>query len=113
MGGLRETLDVALEHTVTSESDNAAVALARAYADAIDAGGPDTLKDLGSRLLTTLDALGMTPLARMTVKRGTSGGPVADPNAGTELERRRAQRRARMHGAADLDATAAGADTRD
>lgn len=111
MGEIRQRLDAALEVTPTSDSDAAAVALARAYADAIDDGGAEALKDLGSRLLTTLDALGMTPLARMTVKRGTSGGPVADPAMGTELEQRRAARRARMHGAPDMDATAAGVDT--
>lgn len=110
MGELRERLDEALSVTPTSNLDGAAVALARAYADAIDAGGAEALKDLGSRLLTTLDALGMTPLARMTVKRGTSGGPVADAG-GTELERRRAKRRTRMHNAEDLDAAASGVDT--
>jgi hypothetical protein len=110
MGELRERLDEALSVTATSDLDGAAVALARAYADAIDDGGPEALKDLGSRLLTTLDALGMTPLARMTVKRGTSGGLVAD-TGGTELERRRAKRRTRMHNAEDLDATASGVDT--
>ena len=111
MGELRERLDVALASTPTSDLDIAAVALARAYADAIDDGGAEALKDLGSRLLTTLDALGMTPLARMTVKRGTSGGPVADPAGGTELERRRAAKRLRQHDTANLDATASGADT--
>lgn len=111
MGELRERLDTALEHTVTSNSDYAAIALARAYADAIDDGGAEALKDLGSRLLTTLDALGMTPLARMTVKRGTSGGLVPDSAAGTELEQRRAKRRIRQHNAQDLDATASGSDT--
>ena len=110
MGELRERLDDALSNTPTSNSDAAAVALARAYADAIDAGGPEALKELGSRLLTTLDALGMTPLARMTVKRGTSGGVVAD-SAGSELEQRRAKRRARQYNAADLDAAAGGVDT--
>ena len=110
MGELRERLDEALAITPVSDSDAAAVALARAYADAIDAGEPGALKDLGSRLLTTLDALGMTPLARMTVKRGTSGGLVADAG-GTELERRRAKRRARQYNAEDLDTAAGGADT--
>lgn len=114
MGELRERLDTALENTTTSHSDIAAVALARAYADAIDAGGVEALKDLGSRLLTTLDALGMTPLARMTVKRGTSGGPIADPEGGTPLERRRAERarrRAGLHNAADMDTAPGGVDS--
>lgn len=111
MGELRIKLDEALDMTPTSNSDLAAVALARAYADAIDDGGAEALKDLGSKLLTALDALGMTPLARMTVKRGTSGGLVADPPGGTELEQRRAAKRARQRNAQDLDAAAGGADT--
>lgn len=111
MGELRIKLDEALDMTPTSNSDAAAVALARAYADAIDDGGAEALKDLGSRLLTTLDALGMTPLARMTVKRGTSGGLVADTAGGTELERRRAAKRVRQHDAAHMDTAARGADT--
>jgi hypothetical protein len=110
MGELRQKLDEALGITTVSSSDAAAVALARAYADAIDAGGAEALKELGSKLLTTLDALGMTPLARMTVKRGTSGGLVADLG-GSELEQRRAKRRARMHNAEGLDPAAGGAHT--
>lgn len=107
MGTLREQLDAALLLTPVSHSDAAAVALARAYADAIDAGEPDALKDLGSKLLTCLDALGMTPLARTTIKRGTSGGPVAEE---TPLERRRRERAARKHHAPNMDAAPGGAD---
>ena len=105
MGELRKQLDAALSQTVTSNSDAAAVALAKAYADAIDAGEPDALKDLGSKLLTCLEALGMTPLARTTLKRGTSGGPVAEE---TPLERRRRERSARQHHTAGVDTAAGG-----
>jgi hypothetical protein len=107
VGDLRQRLDEALAVTPTSDSDAAAVALARVYADAIDAGEPEVLKDLGSKFLTVLDALGMTPLARTTIKRGTSGGAVAE----TPLERRRRERSARQHRSANMDAAAGGADT--
>lgn len=99
--------------TPTTDSDRAAVALARVYADAIDAGDDGAVKDLGPKLLAVLDALGMTPLARSTIKRGTSGGPSTGPDGETELQRRRRakrERRSREHHAADMDPAAGGAD---
>jgi hypothetical protein len=107
VGELRQKLDAALAVTPADERDTAAVALAIAYADAIDDGGAEALKELGSKYLTALDALGMTPLARTTLKRGTSGGPVGE----TELERRRRERGLRKHNAAHLDPAAGGANT--
>lgn len=105
-GRLRRQLEAALKDTARSPSDIAAVTLARVYADAIDVGEGDALKDLGPKFLTVLESLGMTPAARTTLKRGTSGGLVVD----SKLAERR-ERRQRQHYAPDMDTPAPASDT--
>jgi hypothetical protein len=70
--GMSESLETALSALPTTEGrDQAAIALARAYAAAIDAK-PALLADLGPKLQAALETLHMTPRARASVKGGKS-----------------------------------------
>lgn len=101
---LRNRVDEALQAVDLQPSDAAAVALARLYADEIDAidgraeEGDTTspgLKEYGPKFLSALDALGLTPKARQARSKTPRGGanalPAHDP--ADEIRRRREQRR--------------------
>lgn len=86
--GMARALERTLQALTLTPADDAAVALARALARAIDADDRlgMTLSDLSSKLLAVLSALGATPAARKAIKdTATEGGderdrgnPVAD-----------------------------------
>ncbi|ONI73088.1 hypothetical protein ALI144C_44875 [Actinosynnema sp. ALI-1.44] len=85
---LREALDTALTAVKHDPRDAAVVALARAYADAIDRG--DVLK-AGPPLLSALRELQMTPASRSAPVEG--GAPSdGDTDELDELDARRAER---------------------
>ena len=73
------------------DADLPAVRLAKLYAQRIDNGDPDGLKDplevYGPKLLAVLDALGMTPKARAS-RKGTGGVKPGE----SELDKLRATR---------------------
>jgi hypothetical protein len=83
------SLSAALSDTVSAldleAQDDAVVALALAYAEAIDeqSGDPDALNSLGPKLLSTLVELKATPKSR-TVK---SAAPVSKVKTPLELMR--------------------------
>jgi hypothetical protein len=62
----------------------------RAIRDAL--GAHSVASDLGPKLLTTLDALGLTPKARAANGKGASGDQPKPADPLDELERRRQQR---------------------
>jgi hypothetical protein len=80
-----------VQHTIANltlrPEDSAAATLAERYAASIDAD-PEQLKDLGPRLLATLEALGATPHARAAVSKGGATGGT------TKLDQLREARRA-------------------
>lgn len=102
---LRNRVDDALQSIELQPSDMAAAELARLYADEIDRiddaveegdGTSPGLKEYGPKLLSVLDALGLTPKARQARAKTTKGGtraPQANDPA-DEIRRRREQRRA-------------------
>lgn len=101
MANLRDaddTLTAAVATTIhelgLDDVDSAAVALARHYAEAIDAGHCDdcdadtSLDTLGPKLLAALDALGATPAARSKLRKG--GAPSDGPSRLDQLRAARA-----------------------
>lgn len=93
-------LDVALASVQTRAEDAAAVALARRYAEQVDAA-PDELAKVGPLLLAALTSLGMTPAGRASVMgKGGDRNDGARKSAADELRERRA---ARQHAAAPVD----------
>lgn len=100
----RERLDAALSAAPADARDDVAVALAEAYADALDAadrsGIVGTLAEIGPKLLAALAALGMTATARKAV----TGGPGVRPR--TALDDLRERRAARQHDATPVDGAA-------
>jgi hypothetical protein len=95
---LREEVEAALDAEPVSARDRAAAALALTYARDIDNGGD--LTKLGPALLSTLEALGLSPRARKAVK--SDGQQQAGANPLDEL----AAARARIGRPQALDATA-------
>lgn len=87
---LEQSVTTSLEALEPDARDGAARDLALAYARELDRY-PDTLADLGPKLLAALDALGMTPRARSAALKG---GPGAARNPLDELRQRRAERAA-------------------
>jgi hypothetical protein len=85
---LVSTVTEALGALEPDARDGATRALALLYAEQIDAD-PVTLEVLGPKLLSTLEALGMSPRARASA---TKGPPGATRNPLDELRERRAQR---------------------
>jgi len=87
------TVEAALDRSLASmkltPSDEAAQALAREYAKAID-GNPEMLAKVGARLLETLVELGMTPKARAAVMKGAT--PPAGVSKLDELRAKREQK---------------------
>lgn len=83
---LRAAVDEAVEAGKLAPTEAGAVALARLYADQIDAGEP--LDALGPKLLATLVALGL-PGVRAAGK-GADESKIVDPLAGLRAQRRRA-----------------------
>jgi hypothetical protein len=82
-----ELLLPTVQHTIANltlrPEDSAAATLAERYAATIDAN-PEQLKDLGPRLLATLEALGATPRARAGAGKaagGAGGGKLATVRA--------------------------------
>lgn len=100
------TVSAALETAIGAVElkpvDEAAIALARAYASAIDLD-TEELSKLGPKLLAALESLLLTPRARAAVVKGAPDEPRTSPL--DELRQRR-----RKRGATDLDAAAGGAD---
>lgn len=80
--------------------DLAAAGLALTVARDVDLGAD--LSKMGPVLLRVLDALQMTPKSRAVAQRGGPGEPAAARSPLDELR----ERRARKHGAPDMDATA-------
>lgn len=87
---LRESVTNSLQALETDDRDGAARDLATLYAAEIDAD-PDQLEALGPKLLTALEALGMTPRARSAATKGAAGAAV---NPLDQLQQRRAGRTA-------------------
>lgn len=90
-------------HQTATPADAGVAALALAYASVIDDDGQDIQK-IGPLLLVALEALLMSPRARAAVMRGAPSAVIVDAPI-DEIRRRRAQRRARLDQAADLDTT--------
>jgi hypothetical protein len=88
-GSIGRAVAAALKDAQLLPQDAAAVALVRRYAATLDSY-PDTLEDLGPKLLAALTALGMTPAGRGVKGGGSGAGPVASKL--DELRARRAQR---------------------
>ncbi|WP_088946640.1 hypothetical protein [Micromonospora zamorensis] len=97
---LAESVNAALLAHPVGERDRAVADLARFYASELDGGG-DAAK-LGPALLTTLEALQMSPRARALAQRGKAAD---DKPADSELDELRA-RRAGKGRAATVDAAA-------
>ena len=89
-----EALDKALEAMQVKPQDGAAVALARQYAELIDAN-PKLAPQVGPSLLSVLVELGMTPKARAGVVRG---GPADDNISRAKLDELRQRRERRAAG---------------
>lgn len=87
-GAIERALDVALAARRLDDVDQAGAALARVYAQLIDAD-MSSAPAVGPKLLTTLDALTMTPRSR-----GATGEAPAGPDHVDELQDRRERRRA-------------------
>lgn len=93
----------ALRKTTLLPSDEATVALAREYARRIDDGD----LSVGSKFLTTLQSLLMTPQSR-AIGLPKKGAPDAKP--ANNLDQLRAKRTARLNNAPAVDATATASD---
>lgn len=102
--GILEALSDALTVAHYDKRDEATIALAAKLAQEIDAASePRVIGDLATRLLAVLNALGLTPMARIAVAKGVSAD-VAVPNAQNTLDELRA-RRQRPNGTEDLHST--------
>ncbi len=87
-GQVAMALGRALKQVTLAREDDAAVALARSYARALDAD-PAALAKVGHRFLEVLVELGMTPKARASVMKG--GTPPAKSTLDELRERRERQ----------------------
>lgn len=83
------SLEAALESRQYTPEDAAALTLARAYARALDDG--ESLEKLGSRYLSSLAALGLTPKARAELARAVPQKEV-DDDGGNPLAKLRSIR---------------------
>jgi hypothetical protein len=97
----------AVRAQIADHPDQAAAALALAYAEALDdnAGEVEVLKDLGPGLLRVLESLALTPKAR------AAGGPNSSPASPTpaapsRLEAMRERFGPGQYGTAPVDAAA-------
>jgi hypothetical protein len=86
---LSEALGLTIDALTLKDEDKAGLALATLYCEQIDAD-PDTLSDLGPKLLATLTALGATPAGR-----SVKGAPGGKPAAATPLELLQSRSRSR------------------
>ncbi len=98
-GQNERALSDALRNATVADRDRAGVALARRYAQLLDAardlpGEVETYADLGPKLLTALTALGLTPAGR-----GAKGGAGDAPAIVSPLDELRARREQRTGGA--------------
>lgn len=88
-----ELLLPTVQHTIANltlrPEDSAAATLAERYAATIDAD-PEQLKDLGPKLLATLEALGATPRARAAGRKPAGGGTGGTSKLAALREARRA-----------------------
>jgi hypothetical protein len=84
-GSVLSAIETALSSLPLTPADDAAKALARQYASAID-DDPDVLAKVGPQFLAVLVELGLTPKARAAV----AGGQSAPTNS--KLDELRAQR---------------------
>jgi hypothetical protein len=96
-GPLTRALAAAVKDARPSPRDAAALALARRYAQLIDAARgeleeSDTLDRLGPKLLAALSALGLTLAGRGTKAKGGDQGGSTGSTALDELRQRRLQR---------------------
>jgi hypothetical protein len=91
---LMNALTRALKDAPTLPRDAAAIALAKRYAEALDALPDDAqeLDTLGPKLLRTLESLGMTPAGRSTRGGTADGQPTVDDDL-AKLRERANQRR--------------------
>lgn len=91
-GRVEAAFDVALRSVTRTAADGAAVALARTYARAIDAG-IEELSKVGPKMLDVLTELGMTPKARADLAKNITQAPA--PSPGLDELRARRETRAR------------------
>ena len=108
---MAESFTLAVEDVLRAlkldRSDMAARHLALQYAEVIDAGGAETLKDFGPKLLTVLETLGATPRARAALSKG---GPSGVNFGASTIDDLRARRATRARRAAGMDTAATTAD---
>ncbi len=88
LGPLERALNRSVRSVALEDADAAVLALARAYAAAIDAGGPVWRYGPGFR--DTLVECGLTPKARAAITKGQLERPAASP-----LDELRARREAK------------------
>lgn len=102
--GLMElAIRAALESVPRDERYSGTIELALTYARAVDSGSA-TIEKVGPMLLSTLDALLLTPRAVAAVEKGMKNGAASAPVSPLdELKRRRDERSARAHGTEALD----------
>lgn len=89
-GGLEASLIAALKAAPVLPMDDAAIALARSYASALDAR-PDMLGQLGRGLKELLIEFGMTPRARAALLKEMGDAPPKESGL-DELRARRERR---------------------
>lgn len=104
---MRRSVSEAIKAAPLIDRDKAVSALAMEYAKQIDDGG-DLLK-FGPLLLNALEALRMSPRARVIARKGTNDDKPAAPAASSRLDELR-ERRERKSRAASVDSPTTGAD---
>lgn len=98
---LKQVTHSALAELEPDERDKPLALLAVRYAEAIDAASPAdralVLKELGPKLQSALESLGMSPAARAQVKGGAASDASTASAKRDELRNRRESRAARAN----------------
>jgi hypothetical protein len=104
---MADAVEAALAADPPADQDQATAALARLYAETIDAeGDAATIRDLGPKLLSALESLQLSPRARALARVHSLTGKDPDgPTAPGRLDELRS-RRARKRDAQVVDPTA-------
>ena len=100
---IAEALSTSLAALELRPEDQAAVALAKAYAGVLD-DSPGELQKTGPALLSVLESLGMTPRGRAAVVG--KGVSPRDGNSKSKADELRERRAARQHASAPVDPSA-------
>lgn len=107
------TLEQAVRDSIATKTfgpaDRGIAMLAIFYAVEMDADRY-LMKDLGPKLQSALESLGLTPLSRLKLDRGKKDDKPAAVDPLDELDERR---RARAHGTENLDTAVGGVDGTD